>query len=192
MAGKKPKFLSDIIFKTNPNIDQEATIPFDILEGSLKKLIYKFTTILFTKLNYPEIFASPATIPPYRTQNRLQFCINLARIHLYLSNNYQSINYTKFADNIKLRSKRFTVSSSVTTTDKKEQYLNIKMDNRFNIHLLFNIPKTLFLEKYNIPSLNNSVDHFDEWFKKFFPLYNRQFTEPLNETKVKNALRFQF
>jgi hypothetical protein len=66
------------------------------------------------------------------------------------------------------------------------------MDNRFNIHLLFNIPKTLFLEKYNIPSLNNSVDHFDEWFKKFFPLYNRQFTEPLNETKVKNALRFQF
>src|ERR1043165_4100577 len=76
--------------------------------------------------------------------------------------------------------------------DKDNKYLTIKMDNRFNIHLLFNIPKTLFLEKYNIPSLNNSLDHFNEWFKNFFPLYNRQFTESLNETKVKNALRFQF
>ena len=88
MAGKRPKFLSEIIFQTNPDIDREATIPFDILEGSLKKLIHKFTTILFTKLNYSEIFASPVTVPPYKTQNRLQFCINLARLHLYLSNNY--------------------------------------------------------------------------------------------------------
>ena len=52
MAGKRPKFFSEIIFQTNPDIDREATIPFDILEGSLKKLIHKFTTILFTKLNY--------------------------------------------------------------------------------------------------------------------------------------------
>ena len=66
------------------------------------------------------------------------------------------------------------------------------MDNRFNIHLLFNIPKTLFLVKYNIPSLNNSLDHFNKWFKNFFPLYNHQFTESFNETKVKNALRFKF
>src|SRR5205823_6265283 len=77
MAGAHPKFLTDFIFKSNPNINPNTTIPFNILENTLKKLIHKFTTILFTKLNYSSIFASELTIPPYKTKKRMQFCINL-------------------------------------------------------------------------------------------------------------------
>ena len=123
MADIKPKFLTDLIQQHNSKTDQSATIPFNILEETLKKLIHTFTTVLFTKLNYPEIFASPATIPPHKTQNRLQFCINLARLHLYLSNNYHAINYTKFAEDIKLRPKRFKISSKVISYNKNQQYL---------------------------------------------------------------------
>src|ERR1051326_9023167 len=100
-----------------------------------KKLILTFTTVLFTKLNYPEIFASPATIPPLKTENRLQFCINLARLHLYLSDNYQAINYTKFAEDIKLRPKRFKITSEVIDYNKNQQYLSINMI----IILIFNL-----------------------------------------------------
>ena len=71
IAGSRPKFLTDFIFQSNPNIDSNTTISFNILENTLKKLIHKFTTILFTKLNYGSIFASPLTIPPYKTKNRM-------------------------------------------------------------------------------------------------------------------------
>src|SRR5207237_9456584 len=71
MVGQRPKFLTDLIFQSNPNIDKNATIPFDILESMMKKLVYKFTTILFTKLNYTKIFASLYTIPLYKTNSRL-------------------------------------------------------------------------------------------------------------------------
>jgi hypothetical protein len=64
MAGARPQFLTELIFNSNPNIDSNATISFNILESTLKKLILKFTTILFTKLNYASIFASSITVPP--------------------------------------------------------------------------------------------------------------------------------
>src|SRR5205085_1702163 len=171
MARTHLKFLTDFIFKSNPNIDSNTTIPFNILENTLKKLIYKFTTILFTKLNYSAIFASELTIPPYKTKNRMQFCINLARIHLYLSENYHAINYKKFADDFNFISKYFTINSATISIDKEEKYLTIKSDKKFNIQLLFNIPKSLFLQVYNIPSLKNSLEHFNKWFKNFFPIY---------------------
>ena len=69
MAGARPKFLTDFIFKSNPNIDSNTTIPFNILKNTLKKLIYKFITNLFTKLNYSTIFASELTIHSYKTKN---------------------------------------------------------------------------------------------------------------------------
>jgi hypothetical protein len=65
------------------------------------------------------------------------------------------------------------------------------MDNRFNIQLLFNIPKTLFLEKFNIPSLKNSLEYFNKWFEEFFAPYNNQFTTPLDKQKVYNSLKYQ-
>ena len=92
----------------------------------------------------------------------MQFCINLAHIHLYLSDNYYIINYKKFANNFNFISKYFTIYSSTVTTDKEEKYLTIKSDKKFNIQLLFNIPKSTFLEVYNILSLKNSLKHFNK------------------------------
>ena len=84
------------------------------------------------------------------------------------------------------------VSLSTISTNKKEFYLTIKYDKKFNIYLLFNLLKTLFLEKFNIPSLKNSLEHFNNWFEGFFKTYDHQFNEPLNKTKVYNALKYQF
>jgi hypothetical protein len=191
MAGLRPQFLTDLIFKSNPTTDKQATIPFEILDSTLRKLILKFTTILFTKLNYAEIFASPITIPPNKPADRMQFCINIARLHLYLSENYQGINYKKFAEDFNFRPKRFNLTSETSAFDQNQKYLFLKHDNRFNIHACFNIPKTLFLEKFNIPSLKNSLDYFNTWFEEFFHVYNQQFTESLNKEKVYFALKFQ-
>jgi hypothetical protein len=192
MAGQRPEFLTDLIYNSNPNIDKSATIPFELLESTLKNLILKFTTILFTKLNYLEIFASPVTIPPYTAHNRLQLCLNLARLHLFLSNNYQSIDYQKFAEDLQLRPKRFKIESFTQTTDFKQKYLTIQSDARFNIKLSFNIPKTLFLERFCIPSLKNSLDHFNSWFDTYYPPYSKQFSSNIDKEKVRTSLRIQF
>ena len=85
---------------------------------------------------------------------------------------------------------RFTISSAINAFDQERKYLTIKQDKKFNITLLFNIPKTQFLEKFNIPSLKNSLEYFENWFEKFFPTYNWQFDEPLNKTKIYNTLKY--
>ena len=64
-AGLQPKFLTDIIYLHNPTIDNTITIPFDILHSTLKMLLHKFTTILFTKLNYSKILSLHKSIPSY-------------------------------------------------------------------------------------------------------------------------------
>jgi hypothetical protein len=191
MAGERPEFLTTYIYQANPTINKQATIPFNILEQTLKMIIFKFTNIFFTKLNYIEIFASPATIPPYKPENRLQFCLNLACLHLYLSNNYQAIDYKKFATDLELRPKTYAISSYVIGTNKEEKYLTIKSDTKFNIQLLFNLPESLFKKQFSIPSLKNSLEHFEEWFENFFPSYNRQFKTPLNKDETKNLLKSQ-
>ena len=38
MAGQRPKFLTDLIFQSNPNINKNETILFDILESIMKNL----------------------------------------------------------------------------------------------------------------------------------------------------------
>lgn len=110
-------------------------------------------------------------------------------MHLYLSDNYQAINYNKFAEDLNLRPKKYNLNPYTISTDKPEKYLTIKHDNKFNIQLLFNIPKSLFLKKFSIPSLNNSLDHFKEWFELFFPIYNRQFTNSLEKEQTFNTLK---
>src|SRR5437868_1898357 len=105
MAGQRPKFLTELIYQANPDINSNVTIYFDLIESTLKNLLLKFTTILFTKMNYEEIFASSITILPYKIQKCLQICLNIARLHLYLTNNFQTINYTKFSEDFKLRPK---------------------------------------------------------------------------------------
>jgi hypothetical protein len=146
MAGARPQFLMDLIQQHNADNNKSATIPFNILEETLKKLIYTFTTVFFTKLNYPEIFASPATIPPIQTHNRLQFCINLARLHLYLSDNYQAINYIKFAEDIKLRPKRFNIASEIIKVISNINFSSSKWITDLILNLISTFSKLYFLK----------------------------------------------
>ena len=78
IAGQRSKFLTELIYQANLDINSNMTIYFDLIESTLKDLLLKFTTILFTKMNYGEIFASPITILPHKIQNRLQICLNMA------------------------------------------------------------------------------------------------------------------
>ena len=117
IVGQWPKFLTDLIYKANSQTNLIATIHFDLLESTLKNLILKFTMILFTKLNYREIFALPITISLHKIENWLQICFNIARLHLYLIDKYQLINYIKFNENFQLRSKRFKINSKIETFD---------------------------------------------------------------------------
>src|SRR5205807_4090705 len=96
MAGQYPDFLTDLIFNANPNIDKATTILFDIILSTFKSLLSKFTTILFTKLNYQKILSSYNSIPPYTIQNHNLFAINLIRIHFLLYDDYKTIHANKF------------------------------------------------------------------------------------------------
>ena len=138
-----------------------------------------------------EIFASPATIPPYKLENRLQFGLNLARLHLYLSGTYQAIDYHKFANDFNLRPKTFKITSHTVSLNKDEKYLTIKSDNKFNIQLLFNLPAKIFNTQFCIPSLKNSLDYFNDWFEEFFSIYNRQFKTLLDKdnTQITSNLK---
>ena len=191
MAGQRSEFLTELIYQANPDINPTTTIHFDLIESTLKSLLLKFTTILFTKMNYGEIFASPITIPPHKIENRLKICLNMARLHLYLTNNFQSIDYIKFNEDFKLRPKRFKIDSKIECTDEEKEYFTISSDLRFNVKLLFNLPKTLFLEKFNIPSLKNSFENLINWFEKIFPAYSRQFDNSIDKQKTFTYLKHQ-
>ena len=75
MVGLRPDFLIDLIFEHNPDIDKNATIPFDYLESTFKNITLQFTTILFTKLNYKEIFGSPVTVPSYKHKTDFNYAL---------------------------------------------------------------------------------------------------------------------
>jgi len=69
LAGKRPKFLTDLIYKANPSVDRSISILFELIHSTFISLLQEFTTTLFTQLNYPRIFASYDSIPPYTTTN---------------------------------------------------------------------------------------------------------------------------
>src|SRR5260363_345223 len=96
IAGKRPKFLTDLIYEANPSIDKSITILFDFIHSTLVDLLKEFTTSLFTQINYPKILSSYNSIPHYSTCNRNQVALKLARLHLILHDKYQTINANKF------------------------------------------------------------------------------------------------
>ena len=69
LAGKRPKFLTDLIYEANPSVDRSISIPFELIHSTFISLLQEFTTTLFTQLNYPRIFVSYDSIPPYTTTN---------------------------------------------------------------------------------------------------------------------------
>ena len=78
MAGKRSSFLTELIYKSNSQIHQNTTIPFKTLYTNFKLILTKFTTTLFTKLNYAKVLSLIEFIPPSTLQNHNQVALNLA------------------------------------------------------------------------------------------------------------------
>ena len=174
MANTKPKFLTDFILEANPEFDQSNPIPFKILVETLKGLLAKFTTVLFTQLNYLYIFQSHYSIPPYSANNRKKVAINMARLHLYLNHTYKTINFEKFMEKLDIKPLHFTLNFKIDY-DADELLFEIQNDNRFNIKVMLNIPAKKFEDNFRIPSLKPHTTAYDAWFSKFFEKYKIQF-----------------
>ena len=48
LAGKRPKFLLDLILEANPSLDKNSIVLFCIILDTFKSLFLQFTTELFT------------------------------------------------------------------------------------------------------------------------------------------------
>src|SRR6185436_19152783 len=63
---------------------------------------------------------------PYTLQNRFQVAINLARIHLYLQNEYQTIDLSKFAKTVNILPIRFSLNYFISEDAIKQPLFKIK------------------------------------------------------------------
>src|ERR1043165_3893161 len=133
LAGKRPKFLTDLIYEANPSIDKSISIPFELIHSTFIALLQEFTTTLFTQLNYPKIFASYSSIPPYTTINRKQIALNLARLHLILHDKYKTIHAEKFYEDLKLYPIYFKLHYNISEDNINQPLFKIQNDAKFNI-----------------------------------------------------------
>jgi hypothetical protein len=193
MASRRPDFLTELIFKFNPQTHSNATIPFDTLYTNLKFILTKFTITLFTKLNYAKVLSLVESIPPSTLQNRNQVALNLARLYLYLTDNYQQIDYEKFTQDLNISPRKFKLIY-YKNEHKSDSYqaplLTINNDKQFNVYVHFNLPVFQFLNNFQIPSLKECKPQFDEWYENFFKIYSRQFLQ-INKEKTYNYLKYQ-
>jgi hypothetical protein len=171
MAERKPKFLVDLVHKTNPSIDTHIPIPTGILINTLKLILSKFLTIFFTKLNYKKILQSHYTIPPYTFQNRLQVAINLARLHLFLNSTYKTIHAKKFAEDLNLQPLRLTLHYNISYNLINKAPFQIQNDEKLNVNISFNINTEKFKNSFQIPCLKPHRAILENWFDKFFEIY---------------------
>src|SRR6185295_3651437 len=104
-------------------------------------LLHKFTTTLFTKLNYFKILSLHKSIPLYTLQNRFQVAINLARIHLYLQDEYQTIDLSKFAKTVNILPIHFFLNYFISKDAINQPLFKIQNNEKYNINILLNILK---------------------------------------------------
>jgi hypothetical protein len=190
MAGKRPKFLTDLIHEANPSIDKSITIPFEFIHSTFVDLLKEFTTSLFTQLNYPKILSSYNSIPPYSIRNRNQVALNLARLHLILHDKYQTINAYQFCQDLNIRPIYLRLHYYISEDSINQPLFKIQNDTKFNINIALNIPKKQFLQSFKIPSLKPYLTNFYTWFEKFFETYKRQFTK-IDQKKTYNYIKHQ-
>jgi len=176
LAGKRPQFLLNLIHNENPSLKKDAIIPFSIVLDSFKSLLLQFTTVLFTQLNYKKILTSLSSIPPYSIRNRNQVALNLARIHLFLQNKYQTIHAQKFIQDLEIKPIRFKLRYSFSEDTYNKSLFQIHHDDQFNINIALNIPKKQFTHDFKIPSLKPFTKDLDTWFSSFISIYSRQFS----------------
>ena len=190
IASDKPDFLVDHISDYNMALNQEVVLPFKVYLDALKNLLKNFTNILFTKLNYAKIFRSHYSIPPYSNFNRCKVAINFARLHLYLHDKYQTIDYSKFMDDLDLKPIMASFTYTTTYNEPDIPLLKIQNNNRFNIQVALNIPTNDFKNTFETPSLKPFNQTFDNWFAEFFKKYKLQFFK-IDEQKTKNYIKYQ-
>jgi len=161
-----------------------------LVHSTLIALLKEFTTTLFIHLNYPKIFASYSSIPPYTTSNRTQIALNLARLHLILHDKYKTINAQKFHEDLSLHPIYFKLHYYISEDSVNQPLFKIQNDDKFNVNISLNIPKNHFLETFQIPSLNNYLTQFKLWFEKFFNIYKCQFIK-IDKQKTFNYIKYQ-
>ena len=162
MANDKSEFLTDFINSHNPSLDKTISYPFQVYHNTLKNLLKNFTTTLFTKLNYAKIFRSHYSILSYSTFNRNKVAINLARLHLYLYDKYQTIDYSKFIEDLDLKPIMASLNYTIIYDKPNTSLFNIQSNSRFNIHITLNIPTTDFQTTFEIPSLKPFTKIFNK------------------------------
>ena len=189
MTEKRPEFLINFIKKFNPELDSSFTLPFTAIQTTLKNLLTKFTQVFFTKLNYAHILRSHYSIPPYTIANRSKVAINLARLHLFLHNRYQTIHYSNFIKDLDIKPIRLTLKYNILVDEPTKPLFDIYNDRRFNVFVTLNLPKQRFLETFRTPSLKAYLDFFKDWYEKFFEVYEKQF-EKIDKTKVFNFIKY--
>ena len=102
MILQKPQFLTEFIYQNLLNT-QYTNILYNYFLLTFRNILFNFTTVFFTQLNYKKIFYSHYLLPPHSITKRFQIAINLARLHLFLYNKYKTINYTKFSKDLDLK-----------------------------------------------------------------------------------------
>jgi hypothetical protein len=190
ITGQRPEFLTNFIYEANPEISKEIEIPFDILYNTFTSLLSTFTEVLFTKLNYKQIFCSHSNIPPYSIPNRNQIALNFARLHLYLNHTYTTINSSKFFKDLEIKPIRMQFHYNITEDLPDKPLVNFRSDHKFNIYIDLNIPKQNFLNTFQTPSLKECNYSFEKWYNPFFEIYSRQFIL-INKTKTMNYIKYQ-
>ena len=192
LATKKPKFLINHIINNNSSITNlnSSNIPFSILLSTLQDILSKFTTTLFCKLNYKTLFNSRYFIPPYSIKKRFQIAINLARLHLYLHNKYQTIDYQKFFKDLNLKPIKLRTFFHIQYDSNNQLDFSIYNNSKFDINIFLNISTTKFLDSFYIPTFVLHLTKFDTWFKKFFKHYKKQFNN-IDERKLSNYIKSQ-
>src|ERR1043165_1932761 len=190
MAEQKPKFLVDLVHKSNPSISSHTPIPIGILTDTLKLILGKFLTIFFTKLNYKKILQSHYTILLYTLQNQTQVVINLARLHLFLNSTYQTIHAKKFAEDLNIQPLRLTLHYYISYDLLNKAPFQIQNDDKLNVNISFNINTEKFQNTFQIPSLKPHKAILENWFNKFFEIYKRH-SPNIIKNKVLNFLKYQ-
>ena len=176
MATEKPEFLVQFLNQTNPSLDPQLNIPHYAFVSTLKKLLAKFTELLFTKLNYVHIFRSHYSIPPYTAIECCRVSINFACLYLFFYDKYETIHYQKFVEKLNIKPLWCILQYNISHDTPQKPLFEIYNNNCFTITVNLNIPKNNFLGTFNIPSLKPYVHKFNEWFETFFKSYQKQFT----------------
>src|SRR6185436_13295454 len=110
---------------------------------------------------------------PYTLQNRFQVAINLTRIHLYLQNEYQTIDLSKFAKTVNILQIYFSLNYFISEDAINQPLFKIQNNEKYNINISLNIPKQEFLQTFCIPSLKKHRPDLESWFKPFFANYKK-------------------